>query len=86
MLEVYMADAGITPKNPFETLDRKGVGECIIGMFICLAQFDHRSDEYHAAGAFINLAVRLYRKNEPRETPSTPMGVCGNHTGEETES
>jgi hypothetical protein len=26
MLEVYMAEAGITTKNPFETLDRKGVG------------------------------------------------------------
>ena len=29
MLEVYMGEAGITTKNPFETLDRKGVGECI---------------------------------------------------------
>lgn len=27
MLEVYMTEAGITTKNPFETLDRKGVGE-----------------------------------------------------------
>ena len=29
MLEVYMNEAGITKKNPFETLDRKGVGAFI---------------------------------------------------------
>lgn len=26
MLEVYMAGTDITTKNPFDTLDRKGVG------------------------------------------------------------
>mmetsp|Transcript_22229 Transcript_22229/g.37670 ORF Transcript_22229/g.37670 Transcript_22229/m.37670 type:complete len:154 (+) Transcript_22229:2405-2866(+) len=57
MLEYYMTKGGITAKNPFETLDRKGVG------------------------AFINLAIKLFRKAESHETPSTPIGVCGCQTG-----